>query len=364
MPATRFFSVALALLFALSAAAPSPTRALTDYGFTYTQSGGFATVTGCDGACPSPLNIPAVLGGFFVTSIGEGAFAMQAVTGLSIPTTVQNIGNAAFYSNSITSVTIPSSVTNIGIAAFEANSITTVTIASSVVSIGPQAFFGNQLTDVVIPNSVLSIGSLAFGENSLTSIDLGSSVTSIGSFAFAENALTSITIPSSVNEIESSAFELNSLTSVSFQGNAPSFGLGVFYGNSGLISVTRSHLASGWGSTWSGEPVVIRDVRAAATVKPTVRGTAVVGNTLTAVRGTWTGYPTPTYTYQWYACSGAVSAARSTVPTTCKRIVGATRSTFRPTSAQRGKYVAVLVKGTSLRTSATVWLSKSTARVK
>ena len=34
------------------------------------------------------------------------------------------------------------------------------------------------------------------------------------------------------------------------------------------------------------------------------------------------------------------------------------------TSAQRGKYVTVLVKGTSLRTSATAWLSKTTARVR
>jgi hypothetical protein len=75
-------------------------------------------------------------------------------------------------------------------------------------------------------------------------------------------------------------------------------------------------------------------------------------------------YPTPTFTYQWYACTTAVSAARTTVPSTCKKITGATRSTFKLTSAQRGKYVAVFVKGTSLRTTATTWLSKSTAKVK
>jgi hypothetical protein len=52
------------------------------------------------------------------------------------------------------------------------------------------------------------------------------------------------------------------------------------------------------------------------------------------------------------------------VPSTCKRITGATRSTYRVTSAQRGKYVAVLVTGTSLRTTATAWLSKTTARIR
>jgi hypothetical protein len=110
-------------------------------------------------------------------------------------------------------------------------------------------------------------------------------------------------------------------------------------------------------------PVVIADARATATVKPAVAGTATVGRTLTA-GGTWVGYPTPALTYQWYACTRAVTAIRTTVPSTCKKITGATRSTFKLTSAQRGKYVAVLVKGTSLRTTATTWLSKTTAKVR
>jgi hypothetical protein len=146
-------------------------------------------------------------------------------------------------------------------------------------------------------------------------------------------------------------------------GNAPTAGTDVFTSNSGLTSVTRSHTATGWGSTWSGVAVVIADARATATVRPTVAGTATVGRTLTA-RGTWAGYPTPTLRYQWYVCTRAVTVARTTVPSTCKRITGATRSTYKLTSAQRGKYVAVLVTGTSLRTTATTWLSKTTAKVR
>lgn len=106
------------------------------------------------------------------------------------------------------------------------------------------------------------------------------------------------------------------------------------------------------------------DARATATLKPTVSGTARVGKSLTAAKGTWTGYPTPTFTYQWYACTTAVSAARATVPATCKKITSATRSTFKLTAAQRGKYIAVFVKGTSLRTTATTWLSKTTTKVR
>jgi len=149
-------------------------------------------------------------------------------------------------------------------------------------------------------------------------------------------------------------------------GDAPTADSGAspFTFNKGLAAVTRSNTAAGWEATWGGKPVVIADVRATATVKPTVTGTSTVGKTLTAAKGTWTGYPTPTFTYQWYACTKAVTAARTTVPPTCKKITGATKSTFKLTSTQRGKYVAVLVKGTSLRTTATTWLSKTTAKVR
>jgi hypothetical protein len=385
MPAKRVLSAALALLLVVSVAAPSGARALTQYGFTYTQSGGAVTVTGCDGACPTTLDIPAVLGGYFVTKIGDSAFDGEGLVALSIPSTVTTIGNFVFNVNNLTSVTIPTSVTTIGIAAFSYNNLTSVTIPNSVTSIGSSAFSSNALTSVSIPNSVTSIGGFAFAGNDLTSVTIPDSVTNLGESAFTYNNLTSVTIPDSLTSIAGGVFNVNALTTVSipnsvtsigwmafgnnaltsvtFLGNAPTAGLNALFGNSGLASVSRPYTATGWDSTWSGVPVVIADARATATVRPTVAGTATVGRTLTA-RGTWAGYPTPTLTYQWYACTRAVPAARTTVPSTCKRITGATRSTFKLTAAQRGKFVTVLVKGTSLRTAATVWLAKTTAKVR
>lgn len=38
------------------------------------------------------------------------------------------------------------------------------------------------------------------------------------------------------------------------------------------------------------------------TVAPTLSGTPQVGKTLTVDKGTWTGYPAPTFTYQWMLC--------------------------------------------------------------
>jgi uncharacterized repeat protein (TIGR02543 family) len=104
-------------------------------------------------------------------------------------------------------------------------------------------------------------------------------------------------------------------------------------------------------------------VKATSTVKPTFTGSAKVSKTLTAQKGTWIGYPTPTVSYQWYACSSAISAPRSAVPTTCKVITGANKSTLKIASAQKGKFVSVGVTGSSDGTTKTIWLTKSTGKV-
>ena len=104
-------------------------------------------------------------------------------------------------------------------------------------------------------------------------------------------------------------------------------------------------------------------MRAAVTLKPTLTGTAKVGENLTANKGTWTGSPAPTFTYQWYACTQKVSSATQTVPGTCKPINGQTKTTFTLTSTHTGKYITVKVTGTSSGTPKTLWLAKTTTKV-
>ena len=131
------------------------------------------------------------------------------------------------------------------------------------------------------------------------------------------------------------------------------------------IAVLVTGTSAGTSATsWLTITTPIVGARATATVKPTISGTTTVGKTLTAAKGTWTGYPTPTYTYKWYVCTSTVTTPALTVPGTCAVIRGATASTFKLTASQRGKYIAVLVTGSSAGTTATAWLSKTTAKVK
>lgn len=94
-------------------------------------------------------------------------------------------------------------------------------------------------------------------------------------------------------------------------------------------------------------------------------GTAKVGSTITVNKGSWTGTPTPTYSYKWYRCTLSSTKTAITAPTTaskCVVISGKTTSTYKLTTADRYKYIRVLVtvknsKGTKYS------LTKTTGKV-
>src|SRR5450830_1759765 len=203
----------------------SSARADTSGDYQYTVAGSNATITRYIGSGGAVV-IPSTLGGYPVTTIGNGAFFdCLKLTSVTIPNSVTSIGDKAFYGCSfLTSVTIPNSVTTIGNGAFyDCLKLTSVTIPNSVTSIGDNVFSGcSFLTSVTIPNSVTSIGDSAFrGCMSLTSVTIPNSVTSIGVGAFYDcTGLTSVTIPNSVTSIGADTFGwCTGLTKILVNGN-------------------------------------------------------------------------------------------------------------------------------------------------
>ena len=105
-------------------------------------------------------------------------------------------------------------------------------------------------------------------------------------------------------------------------------------------------------------------------VKPTIKTAAIVGGTaksaktLTAGKGSWTGTATITYTYKWYRCTVASTKTATAAPSSaqCKTISGATKSTYKLTTSDAGKWVRALV--TAKNAAGTAYsLSKTTAKV-
>ena len=322
------------------------------------------------------INIP---GG--VTTIGDGAFfEAKSLRTINIPAGVTTIGDSAFArTDDLVSIKIPATVTTIGYAAFaQMDSLRSIVVDSSNTNYSSQdgVLFNKPGTTLIkhpaaktgstyiIPNGVINIGDYAFDrESSLVSIEIPATVTTIGGMAFQVHALESITIPAAVTTIGADAFaNAMSLKSVIFLGNAPrNIDSMAFYniGPSPKAFITSS--ASGFGvvgSSWRG--LTVTPFRQAyATAKPIVTGAAKVSETLTALKGAWSGSPTPTFTYRWYACTKAVANATAKVPSICNLISNATKATLKLGSSQKGTYVSVLVTAQN----ATKWLSKSTGKV-
>lgn len=215
------------------------------------------TITGYQGS-GGAVEIPAVIDGKSVTSIGDRAFyGCTKLTSITIPYGVTSIGDYAFEScTGLESITIPDRVTSIGEDAFRnCPGLKRITIPDGVTSIGNGAFENCfELTSINIPDGVTSIGTNAFyGCSGLTSITVDSSNSSYCSesgvlFNKNKTALicypagktdSSYKIPDEVTSIEYAAFEAcTGLTSITIGGGVTSIGDYAFERCTGLGSIT------------------------------------------------------------------------------------------------------------------------------
>jgi type IV secretory pathway TrbD component len=98
------------------------------------------------------------------------------------------------------------------------------------------------------------------------------------------------------------------------------------------------------------------------TTPPTLSGNLAPGFVITANPGTWTGSPTPTYTYNWLRCTSQVMAASVTTPANCSTIPGQTGPTYTLTFDDANRFVVAEVSGTNSAGSTSFWTT-STALV-
>lgn len=90
------------------------------------------------------------------------------------------------------------------------------------------------------------------------------------------------------------------------------------------------------------------------TTEPTIEGFSTGGEPITTTDGSWAGTPTPTISYQWYACSAKRATNSDSLGTGCLAIAGETQNTFTAGAAQAGKHVLVAIKATNEAVSSPV----------
>lgn len=230
----------------------------TEGAWTYMVENGNATIYFCDNSITGDVTIPSKLGGYKVTTIGEGTFNNR---------------------DSITSVTVPDCVTTIGKDAFKASTLTSVKLGKGVTSIGASAFaFCTKLKSLTIPNNVKTIGDSAFsGCTSLTKLTIGSGVTTMGINVFRDcinlkeltvsegiktigngaffdcDSLTSVSLPDSVTDIADYAFTgCNELIAVTFGKNLKTIGFSAFSGCSKLTDIYFKGTTNQWNAVTIG----------------------------------------------------------------------------------------------------------------
>jgi hypothetical protein len=119
------------------------------------------------------------------------------------------------------------------------------------------------------------------------------------------------------------------------------------------VQVTASN-ADGQATASSATTAVVSSGSAPVnTGKPTITGSAVVGQELSASNGTWTGGPT-SFTYQWQRCTSSTS---------CTDVDGATARTYGVRSADVGDSLRVAVTAHNASGSTATANSDQTANV-
>ncbi|WP_430867379.1 leucine-rich repeat protein [Demequina aurantiaca] len=262
--------IAAATIAAVAALVVAPAASAAGEVWSFTVSGGEATVTGCKVGlqnCGPVIEIPASDGnGNPVTAIGAFALNSILMTSLTLPTSIESIGTAAFQGNYLgdldlsantnltsigdsafkasflTSLKLPPSVESIGTAAFRGNRFGALDLSANtnLTSIGDEVFYAAGVTSLKLPITIESIGTSAFQQTKLGELDLSANtnLTTIGDLAFFLGSTTSLKLPASIESVGTQAFYWNELGALDLSANTnfTSIGTSAFL-SSGVTSL-------------------------------------------------------------------------------------------------------------------------------
>lgn len=143
-----------------------------DYAYRLKDDGSGIVITRYKGT-DSNVVIPETIDGYVVMEIGEGAFANEELTAVTLPNGLTSVNSRAFENNRLTSMTIPSGVTQVGDYAFYNNLLENVMFADDgLQEIGFGAFSDNQLSSIILPGTTSYLDTNAFKNNRLTQVIL------------------------------------------------------------------------------------------------------------------------------------------------------------------------------------------------
>jgi hypothetical protein len=115
--------------------------------------------------------------------------------------------------------------------------------------------------------------------------------------------------------------------------------------DAGLTLEVQVTATTSAGSTFAeSNPTAVVTAKPESTTPPTISGSATRGQTLSASPGSWSGYPEPTFTYQWQRCDqNGVN---------CNPIAGASAATYTLEAADVGSTVVVVTEASNSAGSA------------
>lgn len=233
----RNFIRTMLMCFVILLLSASVVSAAKSGGYTYTTSGGKATITDVDTSIAGDVVIPSSLGGCPVTAIADNAFFLcKSITEVIIPDTVTSIGGSAFYEcSSLEKIEIPTSVKVIKESAFaECKKLKDINIV-------------NENTEISFTDGILYCDTVAIfcsnvycTENNIKEIYIKEGTSRIGAYAFAKcDSIIKVELPESTAFIGDNAFEVcTNLKEVIILGNVTSIGEYAFMENFALESVT------------------------------------------------------------------------------------------------------------------------------